>query len=709
MKKRIFSALLAAIAFCLPALAQGSYGLPEKIQDGNILHCFNWPINDVKNNLSRIAEAGFGAVQLSPLQRPSVKSGSNWSDVYRPYDFSFQPSDGLGTADDLKALCAEADKYGIKVIVDVVANHVDKTSGYYDPWWKSNADYVRSWGGNANINYGNRYSITHDRLGDYAEVNSENADVIARAKSYVQWLRDAGVSGIRWDAAKHIGLPSEGCDFWKEVTSVDGMFHYGEILGTPVNSNYAGIMEEYASYMSVTDSRYSDVAAHSNNGIALKKNGEWAPLLGPGKLIYWAESHDTYSNTPDYGGWSSSVDQAVIDRAYAAIACREGAAALYLSRPNGKDFSNIKIGKGSDAYASKAVAEVNKFRNKMNGRSEFFYSDGSSVSVTRNNGGAVVVVKGSQSFSVPNGGGLCPQGTYTDRVSGNTITVTATTISGKADASGIVVIYEDMPGDPIADAPQQGWDNDETVVYYDNTDTRWNTVYCHYWGSSSTSTWPGKLMTKVTDDPYGRDLYSVTIPDGSYGLFDAGSSGPQTVDSSAPLQANHVYKGSTDKENGKNKLIDTGIYCEKPSLPITVYYDNSLTQYSNVCCHYWGGKTTSTFPGDRMTLVKDNVYSVTLPAGTTGILFASQDKSRQTVDVTSNIIDGYIFKGLEETTGSKNRVSAGEPYDTNGIDDIITDAPEGNGVIYDLRGIRITNPRPGNIYIINGKKILYNH
>lgn len=110
------------------------YGLPANIQDGNILHCFNWSAKDVKAALPEIAAAGFGSVQLSPLQRPDVNAtGTSWHDLYRPYDLAFKSS-GFCTEQDLKDLCAEAAKYGIKVVVDVVANHVDKTNGYHDPF-----------------------------------------------------------------------------------------------------------------------------------------------------------------------------------------------------------------------------------------------------------------------------------------------------------------------------------------------------------------------------------------------------------------------------------------------------------------------------------------------------------------------------------------------------------------------------------------------
>ena len=64
------------------------------------------------------------------------------------------------------------------------------------------------------------------------------------------------------------------------------------------------------------------------------------------------------------------------------------------------------------------VSQVNKFRNAMTGRKDWFESNGNACSITRENGGAVIVMKGSGNVSVTNGGGYCPAGTYTDRVSG---------------------------------------------------------------------------------------------------------------------------------------------------------------------------------------------------------------------------------------------------------------------------------------------------
>ena len=490
--KKLFTSALLALALFAPGLNAADYGLPSKIEQGNILHCFNWKISEVKANLANIAAAGYGSVQLSPLQRDN---GGAWHDLYRPYDLALKGV--LGSEAELKALCQEAANYGIKVIVDVVANHVDKTAGYHDTWWDSNGR-VRWEGG---INYSDRRSITHGQLGDYGDINSEDSEVQNRAKAYIQKLADCGVKGIRWDAAKHIATPNEGCNFWRAVTSVPGVWHYGEILnddGTP--------WQEYQNYMYITDNRYSNSAARNNGGLPQGFKGDW----GSSKVVWWGESHDTYSNDE----WSQNVDQSVIDRAYAAYACRNEAVALYLARPNAKGFNNIKIGKGTDDYKNKHIAEVNKFRNAMVGKADYFSNNGNAVSITRQGGGAVIVMKGSGNVSIENGGGYCPAGTYTDHVSGGTFTVTSTTISGNVGSSGIAVLYNgiDTPTPPTPPTP--GGDH---YVYYDGTFSNpqvwaWNdTENCTAagkWGGDNMTKKDGKWYWEV---PSGKSLPTMII------------------------------------------------------------------------------------------------------------------------------------------------------------------------------------------------------
>ena len=550
--RRSMFSLLLLMGLCGTSWS-ADYGLPSEIQDGNILHCFNWPIKEIKAELANIAAAGFGSIQISPCQRGDVSVGSPWHDLYRPYDLAFKSS-GYCSEADLQSLCQEAANYGIKIIVDVVANHVDKTAGYHDTWWDSNGR-VR-W--NGGINYGDRYSITHGQLGDYGDINSEDSEVCARGKAYAEKLKSLGVKGIRWDAAKHIGLPSEGCGFWSSVTSVPGMYHYGEILDAPGPN--AGIIKEYANYMSVTDNKYSNGAARNNGGIPGGYGGAWVVdySVPDTKLVYWAESHDTYSNDE----WSQNVDQSVIDRAYASYACRNGATALYLSRPNTKGFNNIKVGKGSTAFTGKHIAAVNKFRNQMQGRKDWCEATGNTFCVTRQDGGAVIVMKGSGNVSVVNGGGYCPSGTYTDLVNGGSFTVTSSTITGNVGSCGIAVIIKDGVGPDPNPNPDPNPDPDPSgiTIYYDNSATNWSSVNIHYWNTPNTS-WPGTPMTKVEGNIW-KYTFSADPSTPTGFLFCDAAGKNQTADYTKAPIANHIYKGAGGT---KGAVTDEGEYRNDPT------------------------------------------------------------------------------------------------------------------------------------------------
>ena len=437
MKKTInYGLLMLVMLFTMASniFADNKYGLKDNIQDGVILHCFDWTLADIQEEIPNIAKAGFTAVQTSPVHERAGK-GSVWYDVYRPYDFKI--GNGLGSEADLKALCAKAHEYGVKVIVDVVANHTDygnvadrlKDEGlYHQPFDVGN--------------WHDRHQVTFGKIGMW-DLDTNNPTVQAIISQYIQDLKACGVDGIRWDAIKHIGLPSEGDSFMQNVVDQE-MYNYGEILDSTGGDDNV-LFPEYQTYMSITDNGYGNGFANSFAGGSINESvGNFNQRKAKTeKLVYWGESHDTYAND---GGESKNKSQNVIDRAYAVVAGNNGATALYFSRPAQKAKNDIKFGdKGSVHFKDAEVAQVNYMHNVCAGEPNYYVKGNGVCAQVRKSGAIIVLGNGSdRDVTVANGAGdgtwLKP-GTYKDMVGGGAFTVNASTISGHVGESGIAVIY----------------------------------------------------------------------------------------------------------------------------------------------------------------------------------------------------------------------------------------------------------------------------
>ena len=437
MKKTInYGLLMLVMLFSMASniFADNKYGLKDNIQDGVILHCFDWTLADIQEEIPNIAKAGFTAVQTSPVHERAGK-GSVWYDVYRPYDFKI--GNGLGTEADLKALCAKAHEYGVKVIVDVVANHTD-----YGNVAERLLDLSLYHQLGHGIDWHNRNDVTHGEIG-MKDLDTNNPTVQAIIKQYIQDLKACGVDGVRWDAIKHIGLPSEGDSFMKNVVDQE-MYNYGEILdNTGGNDNV--LFPEYQTYMSITDNGYGNGFANSFAGGSINESvGNFNQRNAKTeKLVYWGESHDTYAND---GGESKNKSQNVIDRAYAVVAGNNGATALYFSRPFQKDKGAIKFGdKGSVHFKDAEVAQVNYMHNVCAGEPNYYVKGNGVCAQVRKSGAIIVLGSGSdRDVTVANGAGdgkWLMSGTYKDMVGGGVFTVNASTISGHVGESGIAVIY----------------------------------------------------------------------------------------------------------------------------------------------------------------------------------------------------------------------------------------------------------------------------
>ena len=91
----------------------------------------------------------------------------------------YQPTDTtignwvMGTEDDLKSLCNTAHKYGVRIIVDVVANHMTATWGAIADRWKKSEYYHHDCNDGDVQDWNNRYQVTHCKLLGLYDINTE--------------------------------------------------------------------------------------------------------------------------------------------------------------------------------------------------------------------------------------------------------------------------------------------------------------------------------------------------------------------------------------------------------------------------------------------------------------------------------------------------------------------------------------------------------
>jgi alpha-amylase len=251
------------------------YGLADRTAEGAILHCWNWSYNNIKEHMQEIAQAGFSSIQTSPIQQakdytyegkvytnvgtPNGTGGSDgqWWKLYQPVTFNIcdNGQSFLGTKDEFKQMCEEAEKYGVKVIVDVVANHLGNISGWKNSmsditpqvgeYWKSDMmtdetywhiNSIQCWMSDG------RSDLTLGTIG-MPDLNTADKRVQNMVLDFLKECVDCGADGFRFDAAKHIETPDDSAsiasDFWPTV--INGireyadheLFIYGEILNTP--------------------------------------------------------------------------------------------------------------------------------------------------------------------------------------------------------------------------------------------------------------------------------------------------------------------------------------------------------------------------------------------------------------------------------------------------------------------------------------------
>lgn len=521
----------AATNYTVSSNTEADYNLPDKTKDGVIAQAFTWKFKDIQSHLQDFANAGYKAILVSPVQRtPRV---GEWWELYQPCNFHIG-NDQLGTYADFSSLCSEANKYGIKIIVDALLNHVATSSqGQWDDAVDNslkNRDLYHNQGKCSDTN--NRYQATQQDIGGLLDLATQRTDVQDMAISFLNECIDAGASGFRFDSAKHIET-NKGQDagqtwsgnFWDRVLSSlhnrNNLYLYGEVL--PDNGDND---EVYSScFDDITAESYGwklRDAVHNKNLTGLLSIAFGDHSLLPSKSLCYVESHDNYEH--NQSNWLSDWERKM---AFAIIDARAQVTPQFFIRP-----SSDNLWKDSD------ITALNKFHNAMIGQSEYLrWPRNETMIIERGTKGMVIVNVGEDTYidSQTN----LKDGTYTNKASANCpLTVSNGRIKGNIPKGQVIVLYNDSIPVPVNDVvtvnPKTPIAGQQVTITYNaaQRSLQGSSYVKMHWGYDS---WKGIEDTSMTS--LGNNLWQATV----------------TVPANASSTLNMVFTNGTAWDNNSTQ------------------------------------------------------------------------------------------------------------------------------------------------------------
>ena len=454
--------------------ARKKYGLPKDMKDGATLHAFEWSFKTIMENIPDIAKAGYTSIQTEPIVKikDNRKLGTgnwylNWYYVYQPTDMSIG-NYVVGSEDEFKEMCKMAHQYGLRIIVDSVSNHFTSDFDVIAKKWQNKAYFHED---KQISDYNNREDCTQHKLSGLWDLNTQDDTVTQGMADLLKQTVADGADGFRYDAAKHIELPDEvfggkKSNYWNTILKNGSQYQYGEVLedANVREADYADLFNSSSPRGGgITDSSYGHEV---RNAVQFKNLGASHftshSKVTEDKSVNWVESHDNFSNG------EANIPQELSDEwikyGWAGVTAQKNGMSLFFDRPykdggtygtggsgtyadgSGPFTENSKLGDaGSDLWKDPEVVAVNHFRNAMVGEDSSVSNcgDDNCLMVERYAGsaaqdGMVVANANGAEKNLAGQSTKLANGTYTDEVTGSTITVSGGKVtSGSVKAKSI--------------------------------------------------------------------------------------------------------------------------------------------------------------------------------------------------------------------------------------------------------------------------------
>lgn len=303
-----------------------AYQTRAPLRPDTFVHLFEWKWTDVAQEcVNVLGPAGVDAVQVSPVQEHRVMQGFPWYQRYQPVSYRLESRGG--TREEFVSMVRRCDEAGVKVIVDIVINHMAETikngqpgrghagtpydrysfPGLWSPW---DFHHCGRYGDDVIQNYQDRWEVQNCELLGLSDLDTGSEYVRARLAKFMDELLDLGVAGFRIDAAKHISTD----DIRAILNKVTGApYVFQEVIDQgdePITSG------EYMQNGSVTEFRVSLEMARVFRGgklAWLSTFGESWGLLPGDKAVAFTDNHDNQRGHGGGGNVLTFRDQALHD------------------------------------------------------------------------------------------------------------------------------------------------------------------------------------------------------------------------------------------------------------------------------------------------------------------------------------------------------------------------------------------------------------
>lgn len=385
-----------------------------------ILHAFDWKYENVEAKAAEIAAIGYKKVLVSPPIK-SDSSNSQWWSRYQPQDLRVI-NNYLGNKQTFQAMVDALKAHGVETYADIVINHTanERGNSTYFPGDATTNDYINNSGyweaqklfGDLSSslytpndfhaefcisNWTDTWESMNGRIcggdGDRGLPDLDPNDYVRdMQRSYLQALKNMGVTGFRIDAAKHMTTWHINQVFTESIK--DGMYLFGEIItgGGAGNADYDTFLEPYLRETSHSAYDFPLLktlrdAFDSNGSLnALADPKSWGGAIDGMRALTFTITHDIPTNDGFRYQIMSETNEHL---AYAYIIGRQEGAPMVLS-----DNTGVDNGRWVDDYKQDNLKAMVKFHNGVQGAGEeVLYSDSCAIVFRRDQKGLVGINK----------------------------------------------------------------------------------------------------------------------------------------------------------------------------------------------------------------------------------------------------------------------------------------------------------------------------